>query len=62
MNFEDPIVADVRRIRETLSAKFDFDVSAIFADLRARQSNAGHRLITIKRNDGAEQSDEREPE
>ena len=36
MNWDDPIVADVRRIRESLSAKFDFDVSAISADLRAR--------------------------
>jgi hypothetical protein len=44
MRWEDPIVADVRRTREALSAKFDFDVSAIFADLRARQSSAGDRL------------------
>jgi len=49
MNWEDPIVAEVRRTRENVSAKFDFDVSAIFADLRARQTSAGNRLVRAKR-------------
>jgi hypothetical protein len=62
MNWEDPIVAEVRRTRESLSANFDFDVSAIFADLRARPSNADDRLVRIKRNREAEQSDARERE
>jgi hypothetical protein len=47
MTWEDPIVAEVRRIREELSAKFNFDVSAIFADLRTRQASAGDRLIRV---------------
>jgi hypothetical protein len=48
MNREDPIVGEVRRIRETLAAKFNFDVSAIFADIRSRQASAGDRLIRWK--------------
>ena len=48
MPWEDPIVADVRRIREDLSAKFDFNLAAIFADLRAPQSGAGDRLVRLK--------------
>ena len=48
MNWQDPIVADVRRTRESLSAKFNFDVHAIFADLRARQSSVGDRLVQLK--------------
>ena len=55
MNWEDPIVADVRRTREELSAKFDFDLPAIFADLRARQSSAGDRLVKPKCDRAAEQ-------
>jgi len=47
--WEDPIVADVRRIREELSARFDFDVSAIFADVRERQASLGSRLVRRKR-------------
>jgi len=42
--WEDPIVSDVRRAREELSAKFDFDIKAIFADLRDRQATLGGRL------------------
>ena len=48
MNWEDPIVADVRRIREDLSAKFDFELRAIFADIRARQLSVGDRLLRLK--------------
>ena len=35
--WEDPIVAEVHRIREKLAAEHDFDIKAIFADLRKRQ-------------------------
>jgi hypothetical protein len=60
MNWEDPIVADVRRIREELSAKFAFDLAAIFADIRARQAGAGDRLIRLAGDPQAEPADARE--
>ena len=44
--WEDPIVADVRRVREQLAAQFDFDVKAIFADIRSRQAALGRRLVS----------------
>ena len=47
--WEDPIVSDVRRVREQLSAQFDFDVKAIFADLRNRQAALGERLVRHSR-------------
>jgi hypothetical protein len=43
--WEDPIVAEVDRIRELLAAKFDFDVDAIFADICGRQTALGERLV-----------------
>jgi hypothetical protein len=43
--WEDPIVAEVRRVREGLSGQFNFDVRAIFADLRKRQTALGPRLV-----------------
>ena len=46
--WEDPIVADVHRTREKLAAEFDFDVAAIFADLRKRQVALGARLVRQK--------------
>ena len=42
---DDPIVASVRRVREQLAAKFNYDVHAIFTDIRARESQAGDRLV-----------------
>jgi len=47
--WEDQIVAEVRRTREELSAQFDFDVKAIFADLRNRQAALGGRLVKRKK-------------
>lgn len=46
--WEDPIVAEVRRTREMLAAKFNFDIDAIFADLQKRQSALGDRLVSPK--------------
>ena len=47
--WEDPIVAEVHRTREKLAAQFDFDVKAIFADLRKRQVSSGARLVPQKK-------------
>jgi hypothetical protein len=44
--WEDPIVAEVRRIREELAARFNFDVKAIFADMRKRQAALGAMLVS----------------
>jgi hypothetical protein len=48
MMWEDPIVAEVHRIREKLAAEYNFDVKAIFADLRKRQTSLGSRLVPQK--------------
>jgi len=53
--WEDPIVLKVRRIREELAAQFNFDVGAIFEDMRKRQATLGSRLIRRKKKDKAEQ-------
>jgi hypothetical protein len=44
--WEDPIVAEVHRIREELAKKFNFDVIAIVADIRKRQAALGARLVS----------------
>ena len=54
MMWEDPIVSEVRRIREELAAQFNFDVAAIFEDMRKRQATLGSRLIRRKKEDKAE--------
>ena len=47
--WEDPIVAEVHRIREKLAAEYNFDVKAIFADLRKRQASLGAKLVPQKK-------------
>jgi hypothetical protein len=47
--WEDPIVADVHRTREKLAAEYDFDIKAIFEDLRKRQASLGGRLVLQKK-------------
>jgi hypothetical protein len=44
---DDPIVAEVRRIREERSRRFSYDIGAIFADLMARErlEDESHPLV-----------------
>ena len=44
---EDPIVAEVRRIRDKLARQFNYDIHAIFADLRTREhaEDPAHPLV-----------------
>lgn len=55
--WEDPIVSDVRRIREQLSAQFDYDLKPIFADIRNRQATVGARLVRQRKDRKAEPAD-----
>jgi hypothetical protein len=43
---DDPIVQEVRKAREQLAGGFDFDLHAIFADIRERQKDLGVRLVS----------------
>lgn len=47
--WEDPIVAEVQRIRIELAARFDFDIKSIFEDIRKRQILLGDRLVSPKK-------------
>lgn len=46
---DDPIVAEVRSVREQLAAQFGFDVHSIFRDLRERQAKLGDRVVRRQR-------------
>jgi hypothetical protein len=58
---DDPIVASVRKIRDELAAAFDYDVHAIFADLRRREAGLGDRLVRQSQTRRPEQPDAAEP-
>ena len=53
--YDDPIVDEVRKTRERLAEKHNFDVGAIFEDLRKRQGTLGKMLVCRARKQIAEQ-------
>jgi hypothetical protein len=44
---KDPIVDDVRRIREAEAAKYGFDVRAILAASRRRQQHSKRKVVSF---------------
>lgn len=43
---DDPIVQKVRKAREKIAKKFNYNLHAIFLDVRTRQKELGERLIS----------------
>ena len=44
---EDPIVAEVRRIRQEHAARFGYDLDLIVADLKAQEQASGRQYIRL---------------
>jgi hypothetical protein len=44
--WQDPIVEEVRRVREEHAKKFNNDLHAICEDFRKRQRSSGHRIVS----------------
>jgi len=45
----DPIVEDVRRVRESEAAKHEFDIKAILAAAKKRQRRTKHKVVSFAR-------------
>ena len=45
--YEDTIVEEVRKVKEALAAKFNFDVRAMLADAGKREKRHGKRLVSF---------------
>ena len=43
----DPIMAELRAIRQAYAARFDYDVEAMFKDIRARQEASGRDYVRL---------------
>jgi hypothetical protein len=52
----DPIVNEVRRARDELAKKFNYDVDAIFSDLREKQRKHSNRIVNLRRRRKSEQA------
>ena len=44
----DPIVEEIRRIRQEHARKLHFDLDAIFEDLKAKERSAGRKTVALK--------------
>lgn len=44
---DDPIVEEVRRIREAYAAKFNYDLEAIFQDLKQQERESGRTFVSF---------------
>lgn len=44
---KDPIVEEVRRVREDLAAKHGFDIKAILAGAKKRQNRSRHKVVSF---------------
>ena len=42
----DPIVEEVRKIRQAHAAKFNYDLAAICADLKKKEKVSGHPVVS----------------
>lgn len=43
----DPIIEEIHKVREEYAAKFDYDVDAMFEDLRQKQANSNRDVVSF---------------
>jgi len=46
MTWSDPIVDEVRRARDAYAARFNYDLKAIFRDLKEQEKRSGRQIIS----------------
>jgi hypothetical protein len=49
MNDPDPIVDEVRRVRDAHAARFHYDLRAIFQDIKEQQIRSGLKFVSFAR-------------
>lgn len=43
----DPIVDEVRRVRDAHAARFNYDLDAIFRDIKEQEKKSGRRFVSF---------------
>ena len=46
MTWSDPIVDEVRRARDAYAARFNYDLRAIYRDLKAQEKRSGRKIVS----------------
>jgi len=47
MTWQDPIVEEIRAIREAYAARFNYDLQAIYRDLKAQERQSGWQTVSL---------------
>jgi hypothetical protein len=47
MTWEDPVVEEIRRIRDEQAANFGYDVRKILEDAREREGKSGRTVVNL---------------
>ncbi|NCR15275.1 MAG: hypothetical protein GPJ22_06150 [Microcystis aeruginosa LL13-03] len=50
--WKDEIVEEIHRIREEYAKSFNYDLDAIFADLRRKEAESGREVVNLSRKPG----------
>ncbi|MDB9518747.1 hypothetical protein PN466_17510 [Roseofilum reptotaenium CS-1145] len=50
--WKDEIVEEIHQIREAYAKSFNYDLNAIFEDLRKKQAERGTEVVTLSRKPG----------
>lgn len=45
--WKDPIVEEIQKIRESHAKKFNYDMSAIYEDLKAKELKSEWKIVTL---------------
>jgi hypothetical protein len=45
---QDPIINEVRAIRDEIAREYDYDIDAIFEALRKAEASSGREHVTLK--------------
>ncbi|HIK13092.1 MAG TPA: hypothetical protein IGS52_23030 [Oscillatoriaceae cyanobacterium M33_DOE_052] len=50
--WKDEIVEEIYQIRDNYAKSFNYDLNAIFEDLRKKQAESGREVVTLSRQPG----------
>jgi hypothetical protein len=50
--FKDEIVEEIHQIREAYAKSFNYDLDAIFEDLRKKEAKSGRKIVSLSRKRG----------
>lgn len=51
MTWSDPIVDEVRQARDAYAARFNYDLQAIFRDLKEQEKRGGRQIVSYAEDD-----------